>query len=190
MNKSKRHIRLSEHDFNMILKESVDMCLKRYLSEEAEYYDEDYNELSDFLENGLYDDCCLEDIWEAVDEGDSEQTRLNLIDNGYCITVCMLIDYNFEGTPISNDIEFYLLDDGGESYHCFAKYDGKFYDAYNYMGVTRLSDLQFCKIYMSNYDEDYLRKYLKFISKGEFDDVKANELIDEMDELKMKNQEN
>ena len=43
---------------------------------------------------------------------------------------------------------------------------------------------------MSNYDEDYLRKYLKFISRGEFDDVKANELIDEMDELKMKNQEN
>ena len=52
---NKRNIRLSEHDFNMILKESVDMCLKRYLSEEAEYYDEDYNELSDFLENGLYD---------------------------------------------------------------------------------------------------------------------------------------
>ena len=75
---------------------------------------------------------------------------------------------------MKNDIEFYLIDDGGPNYHFFVKYNGKFYDAYNYKGVTNLSDLQFCKIYMSKYNDNYLLKHLKFVSNGEFDEAKAN----------------
>ena len=48
----------------------------------------------------------------------------------------------------------------------FMKYENLYYDAYNYKGVKKLSDLQFCKIYMKDKSEEYLNKYLTLICKG------------------------
>ena len=172
---NKNLIKLTENDLHKIVKKSV--CL--IISEMAKHsninaYNND--KLSDFLENLPYDENWYEDIYGALN-GNDNQIRLNLIDNGYCSTVCAIIGWQFSESPLKNDIEFYLIDDGGPNYHFFVKYNGKFYDAYNYKGVTNLSDLQFCKIYMSKYNDNYLLKHLKFVSNGEFDEAKANKLI-------------
>jgi hypothetical protein len=156
-----------------IIKKIVNECIENYLIEELQ---PNGNELSSFLENLPSDENWGDEIYGALN-GNEETIRLNLIDNGYCITVCMIVGWQFCETDIGNKIEFYLLDDGGTSYHCFVKYNNKFYDAYNYKGVSKLSDLQFCKIYMNNYSNDYLNSHLKFISRGEFDDAKADKLI-------------
>lgn len=182
---NKKLTRLTYGDLRRIVKESV--C--REISETTkhsnlninEYSDitinaYSNNELSDFLKNLPYNDDWYEDIYGAL-TGNDNQIRLNLIDNGYCITVCSIIGWQFSETPFGNSMEFYLLDDGGSSYHFFVKYKWKFYDAYNYEGVSRLSALQFCKIYMSKYNENNLLEYLKFVSRGEFDVVRANKLI-------------
>ena len=99
-------------------------------------------------------------------DDNNEKTRLNLIDNGYCLTVCNCVSF-LEDEPFYNDVEYYLLDDGGTSYHFFMKYDDLYYDAYNYKGVKKLSDLQFCKIYMKGKSDDYLNKYLILVGKGD-----------------------
>ena len=58
------------------------------------------------------------------------------------------------------------LDDGGTSYHFFMKYKDLYYDAYNYNGVKKLTDLQFCKKYMKGKSEEYLNKNLTLVGKG------------------------
>ena len=123
-----------------------------------------YRTLSNFLESFWSEEDWYDDISGALDDND-EQTRLNLIDNGYCLTVCNCVSF-LEDEPFYDDIEYYLLDDGGSSYHFFMKYDDLYYDAYNYDGVKKLSDLQFCKIYMKGKSEEYLNKNLKLVGKG------------------------
>lgn len=140
------------------------------------YIFESYRTLSNFLQTFWMEEEWYDDINGALDD-DDEQTRLNLIDNGYCLTVCNCVSF-LEDEPFYKDIEYYLLDDGGNSYHFFMKYKNLYYDAYNYDGVKKLSDLQFCKIYMKGKSEKYLNKYLMFIAKGnDFSYEKAQSLI-------------
>ena len=141
-----------------------------------DYIFESYHTLSNFLQSFWTEEDWYDDINGALDD-DDEQTRLNLIDNGYCLTVCNCVSF-LEDEPFYKDIEYYLLDDGGSSYHFFMKYKNLYYDAYNYDGVKKLSDLQFCKIYMKGKSEEYLNKNLIFVAKGnDFDYTKAHNLI-------------
>ena len=146
--------------------------LKSYLIKESYY-----QSLSQFLKDFWNEDDWYDDISGALDNS-AKQTRLNLIDNGYCLTVCNCVSF-LEDEDFYDDIEFYCLDDGGNSYHFFMKYDNLYYDAYNYKGVKKLSDLQFCKIYMKGKSEEYLNKYLKLVAKGgdNWDYTKAQEMV-------------
>lgn len=141
-----------------------------------DYIFESYNTLSNFLQSFWTEEDWYDDINGALAD-DDEQTRLNLIDNGYCLAVCNCVSF-LEDEPFYKDIEYYLLDDGGSSYHFFMKYKNLYYDAYNYDGVKKLSDLQFCKIYMKDKSEEYLNKHLIFVAKGnDFDYTKAHNLV-------------
>jgi len=143
-----------------IIKEHKTMTLKEYIYESLGYY----KTLSNFLETFWSEEDWYDDIHGALDD-DDEQTRLNLIDNGYCLTVCNCVSF-LEDEPFYNDVEYYLLDDGGTSYHFFMKYKDFYYDAYNYDGVKKLTDLQFCKKYMKGKSEEYLNKNLTLVGKG------------------------
>jgi len=143
-----------------LIKENRMMSLKEYIYESLGYY----KTLSNFLETFWSEEDWYDDIHGALDDND-EQTRLNLIDNGYCLTVCNCVSF-LEDEPFYNDIEYYLLDDGGTSYHFFMKYKDLYYDAYNYDGVKKLTDLQFCKKYMKGKSEEYLNKNLTLVGKG------------------------
>lgn len=123
-----------------------------------------YNSLSNFLSSFWSEDDWYDDICGAL-TNNANQTRLNLIDNGYCLAVCNCVSF-LEDEDWYNDIDYYLLDDGGTSYHFFMKYKDKYYDAYNYKGVKKLSDLQFCKIYMKDKSDEYLNKHLKLVGNG------------------------
>ena len=103
---NKNLIKLTENDLHKIVKKSV--CL--IISEMAKHsninaYNND--KLSDFLENLPYDENWYEDIYGALN-GNDNQIRLNLIDNGYCITVCAIIGWQFSESPLKNDIELML----------------------------------------------------------------------------------
>ena len=143
-----------------IIKEHKMMSLKEYIFESLGYY----KTLSNFLETFWSEEDWYDDIHGALDD-DDEQTRLNLIDNGYCLTVCNCVSF-LEDEPFYDDVEYYLLDDGGTSYHFFMKYKDLYYDAYNYDGVKKLTDLQFCKKYMKGKSEEYLNKNLTLVGKG------------------------
>lgn len=146
--------------------------INQYINESLGYY----KTLSNFLEIFWDEDAWYDDISGAL-ANNAKQTRLNLIDNGYCLAVCNCVSF-LEDEPFYNNVEYYLLDDGGSSYHFFMKYNNLYYDAYNYKGVKNLSDLQFCKIYMKNKSEEYLNKHLIFIAKGsDFTYEKAQKLI-------------
>ena len=136
------------------------LSLKEYIIESLGYY----KTLSNFLETFWDEDDWYDEIYGAL-ANNTKQTRLNLIDNGYCLTVCNCVSF-LEDEPFYDDVEYYLLDDGGTSYHFFMKYDNLYYDAYNYKGVKKLSDLQFCKIYMKGKSEEYLNKNLILVGKG------------------------
>lgn len=156
-----------------IIKEHKMMSLKEYICESLGYY----KTLSNFLETFWTEEDWYDDISGAIADN-AKQTRLNLIDNGYCLTVCNCVSF-LEDEPFYDDVEYYLLDDGGSSYHFFMKYDNLYYDAYNYKGVKKLSDLQFCKIYMKGKSEEYLNKYIKLVAKGgdNWDYTKAQNYI-------------
>ena len=143
-----------------LIKESKMMTLKEYIYESLGYY----KTLSNFLETFWTEEDWYDDISGALDDN-NKKTRLNLIDNGYCLTVCNCVSF-LEDEPFYDDVEYYLLDDDGTSYHFFMKYNNLYYDAYNYKGVKKLSDLQFCKIYMKGKSDDYLNKYLILVGKG------------------------
>ena len=143
-----------------LIKECKMMTLKEYIYESLGYY----KTLSNFLETFWTEEDWYDDISGALDDN-NKKTRLNLIDNGYCLTVCNCVSF-LEDEPFYDDVEYYLLDDGGTSYHFFMKYNNLYYDAYNYKGVKKLSDLQFCKIYMKGKSDDYLNKYLILVGKG------------------------
>ena len=146
--------------------------LNSYINESLGYY----KTLSNFLESFWGEDDWYDDISGAL-ANNAKQTRLNLIDNGYCLTVCNCVSF-LEDEPFYNDVEYYLLDDGGSSYHFFMKYDNLYYDAYNYKKKKNLSDLQFCKIYMKGKSDEYLNKHLTLVGKGdEFTYEKAQSYI-------------
>ena len=135
--------------------------ISEYIYESLGYY----KTLSNFLKTFWSEDDWYDDINGALDNN-AKQTRLNLIDNGYCLTVCNCVSF-LEDEPFYDDVEYYLLDDGGSSYHFFMKYKDLYYDAYNYNGVKKLTDLQFCKKYMKGKSEEYLNKNLTLIGKGD-----------------------
>ena len=135
--------------------------IKKFIKESLGYY----KTLSNFLKTFWSEEDWYDDINGALDD-DDEQTRLNLIDNGYCLTVCNCVSF-LEDEPFYDDVEYYLLDDGGSSYHFFMKYKDLYYDAYNYDGVKKLTDLQFCKKYMKGKSEEYLNKNLTLVGKGD-----------------------
>lgn len=114
-----------------------------------ESYEEPYNQLSDRLENIIYNESFEDFCWSVFANCYSnEDIRRKLID-GFCMEVCMFIShYNIPG------IEYYMLDDNGDAYHFLMKYKNKWYDAYNYTGVDKLEDLEFVHMYMSKYDEN------------------------------------
>lgn len=131
--------------------------------------------LSELLKNIIYDDDFYENNYSIfTDDATDEQLRIKLID-GYCIEVCMFVSdyYNVK------NIQYYLLDDKGKDYHCLMRYNGLWYDAYNYNGVDKLEDLKFIEINKSyhKYDEGELHNHLHLISKNEFDFDKAQKLI-------------
>ena len=150
-----------------LIKECKMMTLKEYIIERLNINESSgyYKTLSNFLETFWTEEDWYDDISGALDDN-NKKTRLNLIDNGYCLTVCNCVSF-LEDEPFYDDVEYYLLDDGGTSYHFFMKYDDLYYDAYNYKGVKKLSDLQFCKIYMKGKSDDYLNKYLILVGKGD-----------------------
>lgn len=129
--------------------------------------------LEEALFNMIFDDDFCETNYGAIDEEDEEQTQLNCIDNGYCVCTCMYISDNFS---YINGIQYFLLDNGSDSFHCLMKHDEKYYDAYNYDGVNKLEELKFVEMYMPNYNEEQLQGSLKFISQDYFDENKEKEL--------------
>ena len=141
----------------------------------SEYILESYDEtLSDILENILDNDDFLEDNYGALEDVHGEkQQRIRLID-GYCIEVCMFVSY-YE----LDDVDYYVLDDGGSSYHFFMKQNNLYYDAYNYRGVKKLKDLEFVKMYMNKYSENELMKHLTLVGSGDFDYNKAIKIKNE-----------
>ena len=108
---------------------------------------------------------------------DINKIRLSLIDNR-----CQQVADYFSKFNDDN-IEFYFLGMGTEAFHVFMKYDNKYYDAYNYEGVSKLSDLEFVKMYLFYLDESELQKNLTFISKGTFDWSKYKEINNKSKEL-------
>jgi len=139
------------------------------------YINESIENLSYILKDIIYDEDFLEDNYGVFKGCNSDRKkRLKLID-GYCIEVCLYISsyYEFE------NIDYYLLDDGGESYHFIMKYNKQYYDAYNYNGVKNLSELKFVELYMKQYNEEELNKHLKLISKNDFDYNKAIKIKNE-----------
>ena len=68
-----------------------------------DYIIESYNTLSNFLQSFWTEEDWYDDINGALDD-DDEQTRLNLIDNGYCLTVCNCVSF-LEDEPFYKDIE-------------------------------------------------------------------------------------
>lgn len=139
-----------------------------------ESYEEQYNQLSDRLEDIIYNESFEDFCWSVFATCYSnEAIRRKLID-GFCLEVCSFISrYNIPG------IEYYILDDKGEAYHFLMKYENKWYDAYNYTGVDKLEDLEFVHMYMSKYTEKQLHTYLQLVSKDPFDYKRAIELIRE-----------
>lgn len=132
-------------------------------------------DLSELLENIIYDDDFCDDNYSIfTDDSTDEQLRIKLID-GYCMEVCMFVSdyYNVK------NIQYYLLDNKGNDYHFLMRYNDLWYDAYNYDGVNKLEDLKFIEINNSyhKYDEGELHNHLYLISKNEFDVNKAQKLI-------------
>lgn len=157
----------------------VGECLKvkalknNYLINES--YEEPYNQLSDVLENIIDNDSFEEYCWSAFTNCYSTDCiRRKLID-GFCMEVCMFISSHYN-IP---EIEYYILDGKGDAYHFLMKYENKWYDAYNYVGVDKLEDLEFVHMYMSKYTENQLHTYLQLVSEGSFDYKRAMELIRE-----------
>ena len=191
---SKQHTKfawhaLNDHDYKLIFGKyyimmdsfevaGVGECLKvnalpnNYSINES--YEEPYNQLSDRLEDIIYNESFEEYCWSVFANCHSnEDIRRKLID-GFCMEVCMFIShYNIPG------IEYYILDDKGDAYHFLMKYENKWYDAYNYMGVDKLEDLEFVHMYMSKYTEKQLHTYLQLVSEESFDYKRAMELIRE-----------
>jgi hypothetical protein len=134
---------------------------------------ESNDDLSYFLEDIIYDESFEDYCYSVFGEGNSEKTiRKKLID-GFCMEVCM---FTSDHSKIK-DIEYYLLDDRGDAYHFLMKHENRWYDAFNYMGVDKLEDLEFVHMYMSKYNEEQLQKYLTLVSKDDFDYNKAMDLI-------------
>ena len=104
------------------------------------------------------------DIWKLYDCGKIDDIRIKLVD-GQCDVVCRWFSGMFD------NVEFWLLDDGGNDYHVFMKSDGKYYDAYNYDGVDNPNELKFVQMYMrGKYDNDMIMKHMHYVSTGKFDD--------------------
>ena len=125
-------------------------------------------DLSDILADIIYSEDFLEwnGDYDLYDMEDDEEMRRRLIDNGNCINVCSWVNdcYEFE------NIRYYLLDDGGGSYHVFMGLNGTYYDAYNYNGVTKPNDLMFVNLYMNGkYSDDEILEHMHEISVGTFD---------------------
>ena len=83
---NKNLIRLTESDLNKIVKKSICLIISE-MEKHSNINAYNNDKLSDFLENLPYDENWYEDIYGALN-GNDNQIRLNLIDNGYCSTVC------------------------------------------------------------------------------------------------------
>ena len=143
----------------------------------SQYIKESQEQLSDILENIIYDENFQDDNYSIFDDNlDDEELRIKLID-GYCLEVCQFISDYYEGK--FKGIEYYLLDDGN-NYHYLMFYNDLWYDAYNYQGVKHLDELKFIELNKSyqKYDDGELcdTSRLHFISKDEFDYNKAIKL--------------
>lgn len=193
---SKQHTKfawhaLNDHDYKLIFGKyyvmmdsfevaGVGECLKVNILKNnihinESYEEEPYNQLSDILENIIYDESFEENCWSVFANCYSNGgIRRKLID-GFCMEVCMFISSHYN-IP---EIEYYMLDDKGDAYHFLMKYENKWYDAYNYTGVDKLQDLEFVHMYMSKYTEKQLHTYLQLVSEGSFDYKRAMELIRE-----------
>lgn len=126
--------------------------------------------VSDILFNLVNNEFFYEDAYGAFDNVATEdELRINLIDNGYCITVCTYVSNMLDDSNFESEVQFILLDDHSDSYHCLIEINNRFYDAYNYNGVDKLSDLEFVKMYYSQYPEEQLRNFTSQISTGYFD---------------------
>ena len=105
-------------------------------------------------------------------------------------------------TAVMLNDDLHLFDNGGKicfvenydryglkDYHCFVYFEGKYYDASLAEGSTKISDLEFFKIYMSSFSEEYLKKHTVFVdSKKDLD--KYNTKLHREFELAFKNQNN
>lgn len=136
-----------------------------------QFINESLNNLSALLEDIIYNEDFIEEQYSIFDDDYSdEELRIKLID-GFCMEVCMFISDYFD----IKGIIYYLLDDGGDSYHYLMQYNDLWYDAYNFEGVKKLEELKFIEINKSyqKYDEGELHNYLYLISKNKFDYNKA-----------------
>lgn len=149
------------------------MSLINYVNEK--FMEIHTDDLSQVLKDIIYSENFIQDNKDIFSKCTTDlECRLELINNDNSIEVCIYVSEYYQ--DVVKGITYYMLQ-SSDHYDFIMKYKNKYYDAYNYTGVNKLSQLKFVELYMKNYDDHSIVANLHLLSRNEFDYIKANQII-------------